>query len=314
MKRMLLKSYYKILLLASLCCTSLWLNAQEGVYVSSSRPSSYLGLSIAGGEANRIATKTSPVNNQSGWVADISCYYEFHHRSWLWGIGLGLAFDNVNDTVATFTDSFLRNDIDGEMVDYQYVYTSYRERQRMMNVTIPIYVGVNINHIYAILGARIDIPMETRYDVDATMYTQGVYPWSITPVASKGINDFSSLGFYREQPYTYSNEYEGYMHITPFAEVGYEFLTTSKINMRAGAYVAYAIPVIKSEKVALADYSAVNTNPHTQTLENLKEKISWNPLALSDKYTSLPYKLEVGVKLSVQFNVTVRGGKCMCEE
>ena len=313
MKRTLLRSYYKALLLLLGLSFASWVNAQSEYYaVSSNKLTHYLGLSIGGGEANRIRINTDALRNKAGGAASFAFHYEMQYRSWMWGLSVEGAFQHLHDQVLPFSDSFTRLDIDGDEVNYVYVYTAYGEKSQMANLRIPIYFGMNFSKVYTMIGVRLEIPIWSQYAVVADMYTQGTYPWFITPVVSDGVNDFSSLGFYPTNTYTYVNTYEEKLHIAPFIEVGYEFFRTDKVNMRVGAYAAYALPIVTGEKVPLADYSAIDINPRTQNLENLKQQIRWNPLVQSDKYPDTPYKLEVGVKLTMLFNVTADNHKCMC--
>lgn len=313
MKRTLLRSYYKVLLLLLGLSFASWVNAQSEYYaVSSNKLTHYLGLSIGGGEANRIRINTDALRNKAGGAASFAFHYEMQYRSWMWGLSVEGAFQHLHDQVLPFSDSFTRLDMDGDEVNYTYVYTAYGEKSQMADLRIPIYFGMNFSKVYTMIGVRLEIPIWSQYAVVADMYTQGTYPWSITPVVSDGVNDFSSLGFYPTNTYTYVNTYEEKLHIAPFIEVGYEFFRTDKVNMRVGAYAAYALPIVTGEKVPLADYSAIDINPRTQNLENLKQQIRWNPLVQSDKYPDTPYKLEVGVKLTMLFNVTADNHKCMC--
>lgn len=314
MKRTLLRSYYKALLLVLGLSFASWVNAQSEYYaVSSNKLTHYLGLSIGGGEANRIRINTDALRNKAGGAASFAFHYEMQYRSWMWGLGVEGAFQHLHDQVLPFSDSFARRDMDGDEVNYAYVYTAYGEKSQTANLRIPIYFGKSFSKVYTLIGVRLEIPIWSQYSLAADMYTQGTYPWSITPVISEGINDFSSLGFYPTKTYTYASTYEEKLHITPFVEVGYEFFRTDKVNMRVGAYGAYAIPMNSSaERISLVDYSHIDTRPQTQTQANMEKNIRWNPLADSDKYLSAPHRLEVGVKLTILFNVTADNHKCMC--
>lgn len=284
----------------------------ELVATSDNRLTHYLGVSLSGAEVNRIAAWDSPISNKAGWDVAFAATYEMRYHTWFWGLGLGLSLQQVNDELDPFTDALPRVDIDGAKLSYQYVYTAYQEKTQTFNLSVPVYFGKYFNRVYTLLGIRFDIPLNAQYDVTASIYTQGVYPWSITPVVTTPNNDFSSLGFYPEQKYQYANQYEETLRLTPFFEVGYEFLRSKRVNMRVGAYLAYAIPVSTVDRVTLADYSAINTNPRKQNVENMQQNIRWNALTASDYYENAPGKLEAGVKLSVLFNVTAIPGKCMC--
>ncbi len=281
--------------------------------MSSNKLTHYLGLSIGGGEANRIRINTDALRNKAGGAASFAFHYEMQYRSWMWGLGVEGSFQHLHDQVLPFSDSFARRDIDGDEVNYAYVYTAYGEKSQMANLRIPIYFGKSFSNVYTLIGVRLEIPIWSQYSLAADMYTQGTYPWSITPVISEGINDFSSLGFYPTKTYTYASTYEEKLHIAPFIEVGYEFFRTDKVNMRVGAYGAYAIPMTSAaERIGLVEYSNIDTRPQTQTQANMEKNIRWNPLVDSDKYPSSPHRLEVGVKLTILFNVTADNHKCMC--
>ena len=313
MRRILSKSYYKLLLIFVAFVASPSLKA-EYVSTSSDRLTHYLGLSLSGAEANRITAKQTSVINGAGWDAAVAASYEMSYRTWFWGFGLEASWQQINDRLDHFIDMQQRVDIDGEQFSYQYVYTDYLERAKTFDISIPIYLGKSFNRVYTMVGFRFDIPVKARYDVTNSMYTQGVYPWSITPVVTTPGNDFSSLGFYAEQQYKYAKQYDKELHLTPFVEVGYEVLRSAKVNIRTGAYAAFAIPISNKTRMVLSDYSSINTNPFTQNVQNMQQNIRWNPLAYSDKYLATPSQLEVGVKLSFLFNVTAHPGKCMCME
>lgn len=310
MERKQSKSYYKFLvLLVGLVCAQ-W--AKANYYsVSENRLSHYLGMSVSGGFINRIGNTNKQLHGELGGAAHFALHYEMQYRKFFWGVALETAFLNINSRTA-FKDTCPRIDIDGDDYSYQYVYTSYREKDMIANFNIPIYAGMKFGQVYASLGVRFTIPLWAQYTMNSSMYTQGVYSWNIEPIVSTPNNDFSSLGFYPEKDYAYKNLYEESLHIAPFVEVGYEFYRTDKVNMRVGGYVSYALPIASFDKKPLVDYSNVDTNPHTQNQLNMEQNIQWNPMVLSDKYLSMVGQLELGAKLTMLFNVTKKGGKCMC--
>ena len=304
------RSYYKLLLLfAALLCGQV---IKADYAISESNVSHHLGISIAGAECNNLGKADVPVVHQVGGSATFALRYEMQCDSWFWGLGLEAALQNLNNVLA-FTDSVNRVDIDGDSFSYQYVYTSFKEKDLMANISIPIFVGKYFSKVYATLGLAIEIPVWAQYTTQADMYTQGVYPWSITPIVSEGINDFSSLGFYPSHRYTYTAEYEELVNIVPFVEVGYDCLQTDNINLRVGAYASCAMPLASPKMIAISDYSAVNTNPKKQNQQDLEKNIRWNPIGRSDKYQATEYKLEAGVKLTVLFRMP-DNKRCMCDE
>ena len=311
MKRIQSRSYYKLLiLLAGL----VWVQMGRAEYYSAAqnRLGHYLGISIGGGECNNVGKTDLPVKHRLGWTAELAVRYEMQYRNWAWGIGVEGACQTLNNSTA-FTDNLNRIDMDGDAFNYQYVYTAFAEKDLLANIAIPIYVGKQFNHVYTLLCLAVEIPIWARYTTNTNMYTQGIYEWSISPVVSDATNDFSPLGFYPASDYTYTDNYQERLRLTPFLEVGYEFLNTNRVNMRAGAYASYAIPIMAPKTVALADYTAIDCNPNTQNQQNMEQNIRWNPIGISDKYLATEYKLEVGVKLTVLFNILGKG-ECMCLE
>ena len=182
-----------------------------------------------------------------------------------------------------------------------------------MGVGIPVYFGRNFgNWVYALLGAKFTLPLWAQYNVQTDMATQGEYAWNIDPVRSDAHNDFSSLGYYKNQPYSYTQTYSEYMRVAVVAEVGANIpIQAKKTRLRAGVYGIYGFRLGQSNNYGVADYSRVDKNPLTQSLANLRRNITWN--AVNTSYISaLPGNLGVGVKLTVLFDVTVEKPICKC--
>lgn len=307
------RSYCKLLLLvAALLCGQTTKAEEEYFSTAQNTLSHYLGISIGGAECNNLDNTDVSIKHHMGWDAALALRYEMQYRTWFWGLGIEAAFQNLSNTTS-FADSTQRVDIDGDIFNYQYIYTSFMEKDWLANISVPLYVGKYFSKVYATLGLAVEIPLWAQYTTQTDMYTQGVYPWSITPIVSEGGNDFSSLGFYPTQQYTYTANYDELICLVPFVEIGYDFLHTEKINLRLGAYASYAIPVAAPKMVAISDYSAVDCNPKTQNQANLQKNIRWNPIRLSDKYLATQYKLEAGIKFTVLFNLPEHVD-CMCEE
>ena len=182
----------------------------------------YLGISIGGGECNNVGKTDLPVKHRLGWTAELAVRYEMQYRNWAWGIGVEGACQTLNNSTE-FTDNLNRIDMDGDAFNYQYVYTAFAEKDLLANIAIPIYVGKQFNHVYTLLGLAVEIPIWARYTTNTNMYTQGIYEWSISPVVSDATNDFSPLGFYPASDYTYTDNYQERLRLTPFLEVGYSY-------------------------------------------------------------------------------------------
>lgn len=277
----------------------------------------YLGISLGGGEANN-AGKTlynlaTPIAHRGGAAADLSLLYEVQYHGWIMGFGIEGQYQYLRDTVADFADTEARVDRDGEPVRYGYTYQQYHETDHVVGVGIPVYFGRNFgNWVYALLGAKFTLPLWAQYNVQTDMATQGEYAWNIDPVRSDAHNDFSSLGYYKNQPYSYTQTYSEYMRVAVVAEVGANIpIQAKKTRLRAGVYGIYGFRLGQSNNYGVADYSRVDKNPLTQSLANLRRNITWN--AVNTSYISaLPGNLGVGVKLTVLFDVTVEKPICKC--
>ncbi|MGM9831086.1 MAG: hypothetical protein ACI3Z5_03595 [Paludibacteraceae bacterium] len=275
----------------------------------------YLGVSVGGGEANNLSGKPL-VAHQAGGAANLRLNYEVQWRNWIFGLGVEAQYQYLRDTVAQFMDTEMRVDIDGEQVEYGYGYTSYHEHSHNMNVAVPVYFGYNFKHgIYALTGATFSIPLYSEYNTMAQMFTQGDYGWDIEPVRSEGNNDFSVLGYYPEQSYSQRAHYSDFMRVAAMLEIGAWLpVEAKKTKIRMGLYGMYGFRLGTSQQLDLADYSAIDKNPFTQTQSNLQQNIRWNPLNQSKTYITLPGNLEVGLRLTLLFDVTVQKSICRCAE
>lgn len=279
------------------------------------RTSHYLGVSVGGGEACNLSGKPMVVH-RAGGAANLRLNYEVQWRNWIFGLGVEAQYQYLRDTVAQFMDTEMRVDIDGEQVEYGYGYTSYHEHSHNMNVAVPVYFGYNFKHgIYALTGATFSIPLYSEYNTMAQMFTQGDYGWDIEPVRSEGNNDFSVLGYYPEQSYSQRAHYSDFMRVAAMLEIGAWLpVEAKKTKIRMGLYGMYGFRLGTSQQLDLADYSAIDKNPFTQTQSNLQQNIRWNPLNQSKTYITLPGNLEVGLRLTLLFDVTVQKSICRCAE
>lgn len=277
----------------------------------------YLGISLGGGEANN-AGKTLynlaiPVSHIGGAAAGLSLLYEVQYHGWIIGLGIEGQYQYLRDTVADFVDADARIDRDGEAVMYGYAYHRYHETDHVAGIAVPVYFGKNFgNWVYALFGAKFSMPLWAQYNVQTDMATQGEYAWNIDPVRSDANNDFSTLGYYKKLPYAYANTYQEYMRVAVTAEVGANIpIPAKKARLRAGIYGVYGFRLGQSNDYNLADYSKVDKNPLTQSLADLQRNITWNASNTSH-INSLPGNLEVGVKLTVLFDVTIEKPICKC--
>lgn len=278
----------------------------------------YIGLSLGGGESNNMGRGSSDryvLTHIAGAGANVSLQYEVQYRSWIFGIGVAGQYHYLRDTLVNFIESDARIDRNGESVDYGYVYRGYRESDHVAGVSADVYVGKNIGErVYVLLGAKFSLPLWSRYTMDTRMLTQGDYAWDIEPVRSVDGNDFSVFGYYPEDSYSHTEEYEEHMRIAATGEVGANIpVRHAKSRLRAGLYATYGFRLGQSLNYPLVDYSGIDKNAATQSLADMQKNIRWHALNTSSvTYNALPQHLEVGVRLTWLFDVTIEKKTCNC--
>lgn len=294
-----------LLVLASVCAYSEPRNL---------KPHNYLWLSVAGGEANNL-NYGSVVKTKPGAGADLGLGYELQLGSFLFGVGLEANYQWLHDQMDSYLESYPRFDREGEQVLYGYYHQPYNQVDQLIQLAVPVYVGGHFgDYVYALVGASIDIPVYNRYQVSTQMLTQGTYAWSIEPVRTQGINNFTSYGFYPAADYLYKASYKDKMSVHARAELG-SFIPLEdvrKVQLRVGAYCSYGFRLGTTNSRNLMNLSQVDLSPQTQTQANLQQNIAWYPLNTSNLYTKLPHNLEVGLKLTVLFNVDTYIAPCHC--
>lgn len=281
----------------------------------------FVGFRVDAGEANHLNTsKDDRAFCKAGATTGVGFRYEVRYRKWSFGIGLDGDYQYLTDTIPTLSDVFQRTDRNGEPVTYEYVYESYRQHNHVAILSIPIYFGRDLGDwAYLHAGGRVSLPLWSRYDVESEMYTQGTYPWGIEPVRSEGGNDFSDMGYYPLQPVTYRSTYKDYLRAGAYIEAGgYLPLPgdeneAGKIRLRLGLYGSVNWKIGVSSRQAVTDYSSVDADPQTQSIDNFKETMRYNALSTTHTYAALPLNLEVGIRMTCLFDVTPRHKLCRCD-
>lgn len=309
------KSYVSIVLLC--LCISFTIQAQE-YSTSAGKLRHFVGLQTNVGEANTVPnSKEHLVQSKAGAAASLGFVYELSYRHWRFGIGLDGGYHYKNDYISSFTDAFPRLDRNGESVSYEYVYHQYAQQNHVLMLSLPLHVGYDIGQwVYIQIGGRISMPLVSQYKVHTNLYTQGVYPWSISPIRSDHGNDFSLLGYYPDQSLDYRSTYADYVRAgISFEAGGYLPLPQDAkraIRLRMGVYATVDWRLGKSPHHTIADYTNVDTNPTTQTQENLWQTLSLHALTTTVAYASLPSVMECGIRLTCLFDATLEPKICRC--
>lgn len=274
---------------------------------------SYMWVALAGGKANNLHYGTS-IQAKAGVGANLGLGYELQYGAFLFGVGFEGSYQLNRDAMATYLEQYSRTDFENEPVLYGYYHENYLQTDNAFRVNVPIYMGGRFgDYFYATIGASINLPVANSYQVQTNMLTQGIYEWSIEPVRTQGINDFTTYGYYAMSPYTYKASYKDKMSVHARLELGsFIPLEKTKTQLRVGVYASYGIRMGSASTNNLLNLSQVNLDPQTQNEQDLKDHIQWRPLNQSNLYSQLPHNLEVGIKIIVLINVDNTHTPCHC--
>ncbi len=303
--------YAKRLILTCLLLVGAWMASAQQYYSSVNGGKQYfLSLSFAGGEANTFC-QNDKVKDQIGGAAQLSFAYELFYRGLFFNVGVGLDYMLTRQQVLDFTDAFERLDKEGEALTYRYLYADYQEQQHTLSATIPVQLGYVAGHFYAAVGAKLMLPVMHTYATSTSMFTQGEYERFIEPFL-----DIPEYGFYTTDTYHYKglSQATGQTKVAATVELGGNLpLENTKQRLRIGVYAEYLLPTGDINRVNLTDYSQVDISPLTQTQDNLRQNLKLNSWLDNSLQTKLAHSLQVGLRLTVLFDVTPKRYPCRCE-
>ena len=284
----------------------------------------FITASLAGGTGLGMSGREI-IKPGLGGEGQFALSYEVLHQGFFFSFGIGADYRMSRYKLADgMIDAFAGVDRDGHDIIYRYVYSNYRETQQTVTATVPVWLGYRIkNKIYFAFGAKVAMPLWNSYLTKTDLYTEGIYPNLIDYVS----RNVPSYGFYPTLEYKGKGKYNTpTLSVSPMAEVGGFFRIVPGFSCRIGAYVEYAIPVVgKYTTGDIVDYSAVDRDPLTQNLENLKQTIRFNSVMNShinasatahageNLFKGLSQYLSFGVRVTFRFNVTRTPSVCMCE-
>ena len=282
-------------------------------YKGSAPVTHWLGLSLNGVEANMLPDGTE-IKTKFGGGGGGHLLYELNAKGWFVNIGVGADYMITNIWMGAYTDAFARVDRMGEALTYRYQFSDLSEQQRQLRVVVPLQIGYQSEDMWYVgVGAAFrTAPLINTIGSKAQMYAQGEYDRFIEP-----IRETPYYGFWARDTYTG----QGVM-LSATNEVALEAearvnipMPMQVIKMRAGVFVGYDLPLTKYEARSsspLVDYSAVNTNPLTQTQENVKQNIRFGSMLDTSLAAHDAHRLRVGVRLTVLFDITPKPKHCMC--
>lgn len=279
---------------------------------SAGQLSHWLGISATGVEANHIFKKNLPAYTQAGGGGEATLLYEIQKGRFFFNIGLGAEYMQTASAIDAYSDEFLRMDYTGDQVLYRYVYSDYEETQTQLRVVAPVHFGYHFGDWFYIgLGAAFrSKPLMNAFDVKTRILTEGQYDYLIQP-----IRNAPDYGYWQEADYTGKGVVNSATHeMAVQLELGARVPIAKKVQMRVGAFLGYDLPLIsyKQPKDILVNYAAVDTNPLTQSMENLAQNIQFNSMLDANVTHNNLQRIRVGVKLTFIFNVTNTAMPCMC--
>ncbi len=282
-------------------------------YKGSAPVTHWLGLSLNGVEANMLPDGTE-IKTKFGGGGGGHLLYELNAKGWFVNIGVGADYMITNIWMGAYTDAFARVDRMGEALTYRYQFSDLSEQQRQLRVVVPLQIGYQSEDMWYVgVGAAFrTAPLINTIGSKAQMYAQGEYDRFIEPIRETPYYGFWARDTYTGQGVMLSATNE----VALEAEAGVNIpLPMQVIKMRAGVFVGYDLPLTKYEARSsspLVDYSAVNTNPLTQTQENVKQNIRFGSMLDTSLAAHDAHRLRVGVRLTVLFDITPKPKHCMC--
>lgn len=272
----------------------------------------FITASVAGG-AGLGTSGQGVVKPAVGGEGQLAVSYEVLKSGFFFSIGLGADYRLSRYSLTEgMVDQFARVDRDGRPINYRYVYSGYSEQEHTVSATAPVWLGYRIkDKVYFSVGAKLAMPLWNTYSVRTNLYTEGEYP-NLIDFVSRNV---PSYGFYPSTEFKGKGSYVApTLSVSPMAEVGAFFRIVPGISCRIGAYVEYAIPVLgKTPTVAQIDYSAVDINPATQSLDNLHSTLRFNSVLNSRLNASAAQYISFGIRATFRFNVTRSPSVCLCE-
>lgn len=305
----------RISILAIVLCSAVSLLAQYHK-TTDNRVNHYINFSIGGGETNLFShfVKDAPkIEDMPGGDGLFGITYEMRKGSLIFGLGAQLDYDYTWHHIDSFANVFDRLDRTHEEIFYEYCYKDYTDRQHNLQLSIPLYFGVNIGHyVYLLAGAKVSLSFLAQHQTETLLATQGTYKRFIHT-----IQNAPTYGYYYQDTYSYKSAFEApSLKVSPILECGARIPVESRskrIGMRLGGYIEYGIPLDMNNKMDMVDYRMVDKSPFTQTQDNLRENIVFNSVVNSSFQSKAFSQFTVGIKWTVLFNVTPPDHVCMCD-
>lgn len=273
----------------------------------------WIGVGVTGVEANMLPGG-SEIKTRAGGGIQAHALYEMRKGSFFFNIGVGADYILTASWMSAYMDAFNRVDFTGEAMNYRYCYTDISEQQHQMRIVVPVQFGWQFGDwVYAGLGAAFRTkPLMNMFNLRSQMLTEGEYKRFIEP-----IRNAPDYGYWPQEEYAgQGNLLSAMNEIAVEAEAGVNIpLPSNKVRFRAGIYIGYDLPLGRyadRDALTLGDYSTVDVNPATQSLENLHANLRFHSMMDTPVAAHDAQRIRAGLRLTVLFDVTGHSEHCMC--
>lgn len=312
---MQLRSLYKIRIL---CIQLLLLMQGAGVRAADNLLRHYVTVSVAGAEDNewQAGERVKPL---AGYGANIGVGYELQREKLIFGVGVQGQYQQTNTSVLDYSDAFeyanpAYADVKGQ---YQYDYTNYREHATGVAVTMPIYLGAQVEWFYLFAGGQVSYLVYTPYQIETDMASTIHADGYIVAHDASSTQNFIDMGVFPSSQYRHSLQRSEPLRAAATLELG-GYLPVDKLGrhrMRLGAYCNMGFR-LAGKKTGTNNYQnyeqeIVLAKGQDSWAEAADANIHWQSLTNTTRYTDYPIHVEVGIRLTMLINVR-KPHKCNC--
>lgn len=346
----------------------------HGLYLKD-KTQHYLNIHLAGGISASFGQTVEHIDlsPSAGADANVGFSYEVRKGKFFFNIGVEADYDFSRFRIASFRDSLFLVMHNGpgylnamhsnkmQNVLYELEFTDFQERDHEVMVALPVQFGwLFTNNIYGAVGVKVSMSQWNAYsansDIRTMMYTMKGSKWIPIVVNSVNINNadpqlqhwgvYQMRGYHFDgttqviQEHKHSLDYPRLYYVSPTLEAGVRLPLRSRVNVRIGAYLEYALPIGWTGTQPHVDYSYVSTNTalsvHLRNTEsaipdvvrpgystpdtgggmsymNLEANAIVNSMKNNDFLRSPYNALTFGVRVTFNFNVTSTPHWCNCE-
>ena len=251
----------------------------------------WLGVSVDADLAWQL-DKINITKAKTGGGGAIGAVYQFQYNHFTLETGLNGAYTHnvvgVNDTLLRFD----MIDTRGQLFTYNGYLKDRTDVSKTLSVNIPLMLGAELNHFYAIAGAKLSLNLLTRTQQTALLSTTGDYDIYYEPLVdmpNHGFHDF-------EKELTNGTMKFKMLDVRVAAEIGTLFYASNRASKyRIGLFAEYGVLNVREQ----------STN-QPLLVPDLSEYMhcQMNHIYSSSYNTTSPvHNLSCGIRLTVLFSI-----------